>query len=122
MIALAFILWVLTTPICNHFFPTNSDLDVEGFWELKKILYSIIIFLLLVFIDKLKNFISILFAAYLVEDIQDRFFGTKEFEWNDLLVLIITLLILTIKTYKHANGNKDNIFCINNLFRNKRNE
>jgi hypothetical protein len=122
LIALAFILWIFSTDICNYFYPTNSEIDVIGFWETKKIIYSIIIFLLLVFIDKLKNFISIIFVAYVIEDVTDRLFGTKEFEWNDLLVLIITLTILTIKTYKNANSNKDNIFCINNLFRSKRNE
>ncbi len=122
LIIISFIIWVGSSHICDYFYPTNSEYDINGYWELKKILYSVIIFLLLVFIDKLKNFISIIFVAYVVEDITDRLFGTTKFEWNDLLVLITTLIIITIKTYKYANSNKDTIFYNNNYFRNKRNE
>ena len=126
LIVLACLLWLGSTDIANYFYPTTSEYDVNGFWELKKILYSVIMFLLLIRINNISSLffsvVSITFGGFLIEDIQDRFFGTKEFEWNDLLVLLITLLVITVKIKKHANSNKNNIFYINNLFRNKRNE
>ena len=91
----AFILFIGNYHICNYFYPTNSEADVSGWWDLKANIYSLVICLLFTYcsIGKkgLRNIVFSVFAGLAVSDCIDRFFfDIRSFNVKDIVTIIIT--------------------------------
>lgn len=89
-------LWLGASYICNYLFPTTSVEDINGYWDLKKIIHSICIFLVILSAEyntKLKKLIALVFIGILAEDISDRIQGITYFQYSDWIVL--DLIIIT---------------------------
>lgn len=93
---LSFILWVSSNPISVWCFPANDEISIDNYWDLRKIIYSVSIFLIIIsaeYHSKLKKFIALLFSGFLAEDISDRLQGITYFQYSDWIV--IDLIVLT---------------------------
>lgn len=92
---LSFLLWLGSSHICDYFFPTDNLEDINGYWDLKKILYSISIILVILsaeYQNKLKKLTSLVFIGVLAEDISDRIEGITYFQYSDLIILDLVIL------------------------------
>lgn len=102
-LSLSLILWVSSNPICGWFFPANDEISVRAYWELRKIIYSICIILIVLsasYTNKIKKFISLIFIGVLAEDISDRIQGITYFQYSDLLILDLIILTSAYSLYK----------------------
>lgn len=93
---LSLVLWICSSHICDYCFPTNSEQDISSYWDLKKIIYSVSIFLIIIsaeYQSRLKKFIALMFSGFLAEDVSDRVQGITYFQYSDWI--IIDLIILT---------------------------
>lgn len=100
---LSFVLWLKSNWIADCFFPGGTTQDIENYWEVKKILYSVCIILAVLSAEqktKWNKFISLIFVGLLGEDISDRLQGITYFEYSDIIVVEITILISVYIIYK----------------------
>lgn len=102
---LSILVWVGSSYISNHFYPTNSAEDINNFWEIKKVLYSVSIFLIIFskrFKDtKIARFTNICFLGVVLEDITDRLiFNVNHFEANDIIAIEMTIVSAVFIVYK----------------------
>lgn len=115
---LSLVLWWKSSYICDCFFPTDSPEDVNNYWDLRKIIYSICIILAVLageYKNQLKKLIALIFVGILAEDISDRLQGITYFQYSDLLVLDVIIISSIYIIYKDDINTK--IF--NNCFFNR---
>lgn len=93
---LSLFLWWKSNWIADYFFPLDTIEQVNSYWNLKKIIYSISIFLILIsteYSSKIKKFIALIFSGIVAEDVSDRLQGITYFQYSDWIV--IDLIVLT---------------------------
>jgi hypothetical protein len=125
---ISILFWVFSSYISNLFYPSNSLHDIEGYWSLKKILYSVSILFILLSkhykTNKKSDFFNIIFIGVIVEDITDRFiFNVNQFEYNDITMIELTIFFAFLSTNKNKIYdflNKIYNFNISNNDRNKK--
>ena len=108
---LALILWLASSHIGNYFFPTNSDKDINGYWELKKIIYSIGYVLIILageYKKQINKLIALIFIGFLSEDISDRLQGITYFQYSDFIVMDLVVLSSIYIIYKNDINDKIN--------------
>lgn len=100
---LSLVLWASGSHISDYLFPTDNPKDINNYWELKKIIYSICIILAVLageYKNQLKKLIALIFVGILSEDISDRIQGITYFEYSDLLVLDVIIISSIYIIYK----------------------
>jgi hypothetical protein len=112
---LSLVLWLCSSYIADFFYPTITETDINGYWDLKKVIYAIVIGLVLYsksFVKtNLSNFFTIIFMGAVLEDVSDRlFFNIKVFEFNDFLTIDLTILFAFIAVYKIKYDFRDKVF------------
>jgi len=106
---LSLVLWWRSSPISDYFFPTNTEQDINNYWDLKKIIYAICITLAILsgeYKNKLQKFLSLVFIGVLAEDISDRLQKITYLEWTDYIVFDLVLITSFFITYKDVFNNK----------------
>lgn len=105
---IAFGLLIGNYHICNYFYPTNSESDVSGWWDLKNDIYTLIISILFIYasIGKkgLYRLVLDIFTGLAIANTIDRFlFDIREFRENDLILIFLTI---AFALYNYINGNR----------------
>lgn len=105
LVFIAFILFAGNYHICNYFYPTNSEADVSGWWDLRSNIYSLIIASLFTYCSIGKNgFRSIFFSVFAglaVSDCIDRFFfDIRSFNVKDIVTIMITTALAVCNNRK----------------------
>lgn len=96
-------MWVGSDSISGWIFPANDEISVNNYWELRKIIYSVCIILVVLsaqYANKFKKFLSLVFIGVLGEDISDRFQGITYFEYTDILIVELVVLSSIYVIYK----------------------
>lgn len=106
---LSLILWLKSNYIADCFFPGDTTQDVNNYWDLKKIIYSICILLIILsaeYKERLKKFIALIFIGIISEDISDRLQNITYFQWSDIIVLELVVLSSAYIIYRDDINNK----------------
>jgi len=101
----AFILFVSNYHICNYFYPTNSEADVSGWWDLRSDIYALIIAILFTYCSigrkGLTGIFFSVFAGLAISDCIDRFFfDIRRFNVKDIVTIMITTAVAVYNNRK----------------------
>ena len=107
---IAIILFISSYQICDFFYYNDDVKNIQKWWGLRSIIYAIV--MMLIFYASLINtkgvlrlILSISFG-FCFSDVIDRlFFNVFEFNYNDLIMIILTLCISLYK-YLDERSNK----------------
>lgn len=114
---LTLVLWICNNYIAEYFYPTMSEHDINGYWDLKKVIYSVCIGLI-VYSKQFKNtkfskIFNIIIIGLVLEDIIDRIiFNIKVFEYNDIVAIdfIILLAVIAVTKKETSDDFRNKIF------------
>ena len=111
LIILAVSLFIGNYHICNYFYPGNSQIDINNWWDLKSNVYAVII--AIVFFSAqigtkgLLRFILSIGVGFAISNAIDKiYFNVLEFTTADIYMIIITLLVSGYDWYKSSKFNK----------------
>ncbi len=90
--------------ICQYFYPGSEQDQIDNWYNLKRVNYNIVIALSLYVttlkpinikvIDNIEFLITSIIISIVTSNIIDRlFFNSRFYEWNDIFVVVVIILI-----------------------------
>jgi hypothetical protein len=101
----AILLFVFNYDICDLFYPTDSKMDIRGWWFLKSNIYAVIVALSFLAANigqkGILRFILSIGIGFAISNVIDKwYFDVREFTTADIYMIIVTVLISGYDWYK----------------------